>query len=147
VVSVLGTLDPEGLRAMGALLAWLRAQLGRQTRAIYQHQRQLARHLSPSVRTVIHKAVARDLETLGRTRMLYRSTFHLIQRLAPPRQDRMITREARQLSDRVTRAGLSKRQAYRLIATVLRHWHGLPEAALTPAQIRGRLQVRPKPSR
>jgi hypothetical protein len=147
VVSVVSTLDPAVLRILGSLLAWLGSQIGRRTRAMHIAQRQLARHLSPPERIVVREAVARDLAELRRTRTLYRSTHRLIQRLAPRKRPAGLTAEAHVLFARFTHAGCSKRAARRWIAAVLRHWHGLPEAALTAEHIRARLQARPKPPR
>ncbi len=146
VLSVVRTLDPEGLRLLGSLLAWLGAQIGRRMRAMHTAQRQLARYLSPPQRMVVSKAVAGDLADLRRTRALYRSTHRLISRLASSKRPAGLTAEARHLFERFTRAGLSAWRAYGLVGAVLRHWHGLPKSDLTAAHIVARLQKRPKPT-
>jgi hypothetical protein len=146
VVSVLVMLDAEALRVIASVLAWVLAQIGRRMRAINAAQRQMERlDLSPRSTTVVREEAAAALAELARVRARYASTHRLIQRLAPPTREAVITPEARQLFEQVTQAGLSKRQAYRLIAAVLRAWHGLPDHVLTGAHIAARLQARAKP--
>jgi hypothetical protein len=146
VLPILVLLDTDALRAIALVLTRVLAHLGGRIRQIKAAQRLLERvRISPRATTVVQEEAEAVLARLAQNRAYYARTLRLIQGLVPPKRNAAITAEARELFECLTRAGLSKRRACWLIATILRHWHGLADDALTPAHIRARLQVRAKP--
>lgn len=145
VFPILGLLNAEALRTIVSVLVGELARIGRRRRAISAVQRQVERlNLSPRATSVVREEAAAELGVLAQDHALITSTHRLIQRLAPPKRDAMITAEAQRLFEVVIRAGLSRRRSYHLIAVILRHWHRLPDHALTAAHVGARLQVRTK---
>jgi hypothetical protein len=146
VLPILVLLDTDALRVIALALTKVLAQVGGRIRQIKAAQRLVERvRISPRATTVVQEESEAVLARLAQNRAYYARTLRLIQGLVPPKRNAAITAEAGELFERLTRAGLSKRRACWLIATILRHWHGLADDALTPAHISARLQVRDKP--
>jgi hypothetical protein len=146
VLPILVLLDTEALRVIALELTNVVAQFGGRIRQIKAAQRLMERvRISPRATTVVQEEAEAVLAQLAQSRAYCARALRLIQGLAPPKRNAVITAEARQLYERLTRAGVSKRRACALIATILTYWHGLANDALTREHISARLQVRAKP--
>ena len=106
VSPILVLLEAEALRAIASVLTKVLAQLGGRVREIKAAQRYMERvKISPRATTVVQEEAEAVLAQLAQARAYYARTLRLIRRLAPPKRDAVITAEARQLFERLTRAG------------------------------------------